>query len=74
MPKPQCLKALADLNRRETWTFIPLLWILIWWGFKPGLVLDQLSAGLWYWSQVNFGTLGIDPWVLEVNQAVLNAF
>lgn len=74
MPKPQFLKALADLNRREIWTFIPLLLILIWWGFKPGLVLDQLSSGLWYWSQVNFGTLGVDPWVLEVNQAILNSF
>jgi hypothetical protein len=32
--------------------------------------LDQLSAGLWYWNQVNFSNLGIDPWVLEVNQAL----
>jgi len=73
MPKPQFMKALADLNRREIWTFIPLLLILIWWGFKPGLVLDQLSGGLWYWSQVNFGTLGVDPWILEVNQAIVNS-
>lgn len=70
MPKPQFFKALADLNRRETWTFIPLLLILIWWGIKPTMVLDQLSTGLWYWNQVNFSNVGIDPWVLEVNQSL----
>ena len=57
MPKPQYFKALADLNRRETYTLLPLLVLALWWGFAPGLVLDQLSSSLWFWHQATYGSM-----------------
>lgn len=68
MPKPQYFEALADLNRRETWTLLPLLAVALWWGLCPGAVLDVLSSSLGFWHQATYGTLGQQPvdWVLNV--------
>ena len=52
MPKPLAFAAMADLNRREFWTFVPLVLVASWWGLKPGIVLDLLSSSLWFWHQV----------------------
>ena len=51
MPKTHYFKAFTDLNRREFWTLLPLLGLVIWWGVQPGHVLDQLSSSLWFWHQ-----------------------
>jgi NADH-quinone oxidoreductase subunit M len=52
LPKPKVFSAMADLCRREVWTFLPLLAITLWWGLKPGIVLDQLTPGLIFWHQI----------------------
>ena len=64
MPKTTSFRAMADLNRRESWTLLPLALIAVWWGFKPGIVLNDLSAGLWFWNQTAQGILPMDSWVL----------
>nr|AIK66593.1 NADH dehydrogenase subunit 4 [Rotundella rotunda] len=51
MPKIQAFEGMADLNRREFYTLLPLLRIAIWWGLKPSAVLDSLSSSLWFWHQ-----------------------
>lgn len=66
MPKPHYFEALADLNRREVWTLLPLLAVALWWGLKPGLVLDQLSSSLWYWQQATSVHSMTPSWVLDV--------
>lgn len=53
MPKPHVFHAMADLNRREFWTLLPLLLIAIWWGIKPQFVLDQLASSLTFWNQIS---------------------
>jgi NADH:ubiquinone oxidoreductase subunit 4 (subunit M) len=35
MPKPMYIKAMADLSRREFFTFVPLLALTVWLGLKP---------------------------------------
>lgn len=55
MPKPQYFNALADLNRREFYCLVPLLFLALWWGLKPDYVLEQLSSSLWFWHQTSFG-------------------
>ena len=67
MPKTTSFRAMADLNRRESWTLLPLALIAIWWGLKPGIVLNDLSAGLWFWNQTALGVLPMDSWVLSMN-------
>ena len=64
MPKTTSFRAMADLNRRESWTLLPLALIAVWWGLKPGIVLNDLSAGLWFWNQTAQGILPMDSWVL----------
>jgi proton-translocating NADH-quinone oxidoreductase chain M len=69
MPKPHFFEALADLNRREFWTLLPLLAVALWWGLKPGLVLDQLSSSLWFWHQATYGSttnLNECAWISEI--------
>ncbi len=66
MPKPNSFHAMADLNRREFWTFVPLIGLTLWWGLNPGMVLDQLSAGLIFWHQITLGTTTPLSWVFAV--------
>jgi proton-translocating NADH-quinone oxidoreductase chain M len=66
MPKPQYFHALADLNRREVWTLLPLLAVALWWGIKPNLVLDQLSSSLWFWQQATYAFKEAPHWVGSV--------
>lgn len=66
MPKPAYFQALADLNRREVWTLLPLLFLALWWGIKPNLVLDSLSSSLWYWHQATYATPSLSAWTLSV--------
>lgn len=66
MPKPQYFQALADLNRREVWTLLPLLGLALWWGLKPNLVLDQISSSLWFWHQAAYAPKIAENWVLTV--------
>lgn len=66
MPKPNYFKSLADLNRREFWTLLPLLGLAIWWGLKPGMVLDQLSSSLWFWHLGTMAHTANADWVLSV--------
>lgn len=66
MPKPQYFQALADLNRREVWTLLPLLLLALWWGLKPGLVLDHLSSSLWFWHQISHANKAPINWVLNI--------
>ena len=63
MPKTSTLGALADLGRREVWTLLPLAALTLWWGLKPGIVLDQLSTGLWFWQQAAIESYAATPWV-----------
>jgi NADH:ubiquinone oxidoreductase subunit 4 (subunit M) len=35
MPKPMHIQAMADLSRREFFTFVPLLALTVWLGLKP---------------------------------------
>jgi NADH:ubiquinone oxidoreductase subunit 4 (subunit M) len=58
MPKPTYFKGLADLNRREFCTLLPLLILTVWWGLKPELVLSTLSASLHFWQQTTSMSLG----------------
>lgn len=66
MPKPQYFQALADLNRREVWTLVPLLFLALWWGIKPAVVLDSLSSSLWYWHQATYAPKAAPQWVFSV--------
>lgn len=63
MPKPYVLSGLADLNRREFWTLAPLVFVALWWGLKPTLVLDSLSHSLCFWQQSKI-LLEAPSWVL----------
>lgn len=66
MPKSTYFESFADLNRREFWTLLPLLMVTIWWGIKPGMVLNDLAASLWFWNQT-FVEHAINlEWVLSV--------
>jgi NADH:ubiquinone oxidoreductase subunit 4 (subunit M) len=53
MPKPMYIKAMADLNRREFFTFIPLIVLTVWLGVKPRAVLDSLSSSIVYLHQAS---------------------
>ena len=66
MPKPQYFHALADLNRREVWTLLPLLALTLWWGIQPNLVLDHLSSSLWFWQQATYASQLSPLWVTSV--------
>nr|YP_009054615.1 NADH dehydrogenase subunit 4 [Bracteacoccus minor]AIK29103.1 NADH dehydrogenase subunit 4 [Bracteacoccus minor] len=66
MPRPQVFSAMADLNRRETVTFLPLVALTLWWGLKPEIVLDQLSSGLWFWHQATQTVFEPIHWVLDI--------
>ena len=74
MPKPQYFEALADLNRREVWTLLPLLAVAWWWGLKPGLVLDTLSSSLWFWHQATYAPQSNIDWVCSVLSFLLFFF
>jgi NADH-quinone oxidoreductase subunit M len=63
MPKPYVFKGLADLNRREFFTLLPLLLLTLWWGLKPEIVLDSLASSLNFWQQTTFHPMPMD-WVL----------
>lgn len=52
LPKPQYTRYMCDLCRREFWTFIPLLLICLWWGFKPGILFDTMENSLLFWQQL----------------------
>lgn len=64
MPKSTFFKAMADLNRRESWTLLPLGVIAVWWGLKPGIVLNDLSGGLWFWNQSSLQTIVVETWMI----------
>lgn len=65
MPKPYVFQGMADLNRREFWTLLPLLFVAIWWGLKPSIVLDSLSHSLSFWQQSNFSESLLPDWVMS---------
>jgi NADH-quinone oxidoreductase subunit M len=52
-PKPQYIKAMADLNRREFFMFVPLILLTLWLGLKPAAVLDSLSSSIVYFHQAS---------------------
>jgi NADH:ubiquinone oxidoreductase subunit 4 (subunit M) len=54
MPKPIYIKAMADLNRREFFMFVPLILLTLWLGLKPAAVLDSLSSSIVYFHQASF--------------------
>lgn len=64
MPKPFSFHAMADLNRREFWTFVPLILLSLWWGLKPNLVLNNLSTGLSFWHQSTLNMAEAASWIL----------
>lgn len=70
MPKTQYFKAFTDLNRREFWTLVPLLALAIWWGLKPGVVLDQLSSSLWFWHQATMAHPMPVDWVVNLDSFI----
>jgi NADH-quinone oxidoreductase subunit M len=67
MPKPMYIKAMADLNRREFFTFVPLLLLTVWLGLKPNAVLDSLSSSIVYLHQASLKSIGKESvdWVLD---------
>jgi len=52
LPKPQYMHYMCDICRREFWTFVPLLLITIWWGFKPSTVFESMTNALYLWEQL----------------------
>lgn len=66
MPKPYAFNALADLNRREFWTFVPLILMTLWLGLKPNAVLDSLSSSLIYWHQASLAIKDPASWALAL--------
>lgn len=62
MPKFWAMNVWADLNRRETHCFIPLVVLALWWGLKPARILDMLTASGWYW-QSTARPLDMPNWV-----------
>lgn len=66
MPKPAYLKSLADLNRREFWTFVPLLQLTLWLGLKPRVVLDSLSSSMVFLHETALKTKEPVDWLLCV--------
>jgi proton-translocating NADH-quinone oxidoreductase chain M len=65
MPKPYVFNAMADLNRREFWTLLPLLLVAIWWGIKPQIVLDQLAGSLYFWTETQ-DVASLPSWVTKI--------
>ena len=53
LPKPQYFSSMADLCRREFWAFVPLLFLTVWWGVKPFVVLDSIYASLSFWHNAS---------------------
>lgn len=72
MPKSQFFKAITDLNRRETWTLVPLALLAVWWGLKPGVVLNDLSGGLWFWNQAALQNISADFWMYKSSASIKN--
>lgn len=66
LPKPQYFNAMADLCRREVFTFVPLILLTIWWGLKPFVVLDGIFAGLSFWHQVALLNVEESSWALDI--------
>jgi proton-translocating NADH-quinone oxidoreductase chain M len=52
LPKPQYVTAMCDLCRREFWTFIPIILICLWWGFKPQILFDSMTSSIFLWQQL----------------------
>lgn len=67
MPKPTYVGAMADLNRREFVTFLPLILLTVWLGLKPAAVLDSLSSSLVYLHQASMKQQFIQKvdWITE---------
>lgn len=65
LPKPQFFNAMADLCRREVWTFIPLILLTLWWGLKADFVLNQLVGALCFWRRLSRPSYFSYSWVLE---------
>ena len=66
MPKPYAFTALADLNRREFWCFVPLILMTLWLGLQPNAVLDSLSSCLYFWHQCSLATKDPASWALAL--------
>jgi proton-translocating NADH-quinone oxidoreductase chain M len=66
IPKKTAFIAITDLNRRETFSLLPLLVLALWWGLKPGHTLDQITGGLWFWQIVSFGNEAPAIWALLI--------
>nr|AWV56997.1 NADH dehydrogenase subunit 4 [Pseudopediastrum sp. CL0201VA] len=66
MPKPYAFELLTDLNRREFWTFVPLILMTLWLGLKPNVVLDTLSSSLIYWHQASLAVKDPASWALAL--------
>nr|NP_057986.1 NADH dehydrogenase subunit 4 [Tetradesmus obliquus]AAF72063.1 NADH dehydrogenase subunit 4 [Tetradesmus obliquus]CAB90371.1 NADH dehydrogenase subunit 4 [Tetradesmus obliquus] len=66
MPKIQYLSGMADLNRREWWSLAILAIIALWWGLKPGAVLDSLGSTVYYWQQCSLAIYEPAPWALLI--------
>lgn len=64
MPKPQVFHYMADLNRREFWSLLPLLLVAIWWGIKPQTVLDGLAGSLTFWN--NCSSFPAPSWIINI--------
>lgn len=69
MPKPQVFRAMADLNRREFVALLPLLVLVVWWGIKPGVVLDSLASSLSFWHQSALSApsaKAVPAWIMSI--------
>ena len=47
----QSIQRFADLNRREVWIFLPLMFLTLWMGFYPHLFLEPLHLPLTFLLQ-----------------------
>ncbi len=57
MPKGVYVASMADQNRREWWTLAVLFFLRVWFGIKPGYILDSQRSTVYYWNssiQSNF--------------------
>jgi NADH-quinone oxidoreductase subunit M len=68
MPKPMYIQAMSDLNRREFFTFVPLILLTLWLGLKPTVVLDSLSGSVVYLHQASLKSIQKESvdWVVSL--------
>ena len=58
LPKPQYINIMCDICRREFWILMPLLFITVWLGIKPTILLNSMASSIFYTHNITTIKLG----------------